>query len=66
MFRDFERREKRQLSFALKCLKVPFNQTLFPMNPDDRKERFHVNFARTEKNKNSAVQQCQRLLNKDC
>ena len=57
------RREKRQLSFALKCTKNQFTQNMFPLNAEVRKEKFLVNFARTEKYKMSAVPQCQRALN---
>ena len=56
------RRENRQLSFALKCLDHQFTKEIFPMN-EGKKEKFVVNFARTEQYKNSAVPQCQRLLN---
>ena len=57
------RREKRQLNFALKCLEYPFTQNLFPEN-ESKREKFVVNFARTEQYKNSTVPQCQRNLNK--
>ena len=57
------RRDKRQLSFAKKCLKNDFNKKLFPENSPSKKEKFKVNFARTESYFNSAVPQCQRLLN---
>ena len=64
----YERREKRCLDFALKCLKHPTNSRLFPPNPsqghDVRKsEKFSVNFARTSSYRDSAVPYCQRLLN---
>ena len=57
------RREQRQLKFALKCLQYPFTQNLFPEN-ESKREKFVVNFARTEQYKNSTVSQCQRDLNK--
>ena len=56
------RRDKKQLSFSLKCLKNQFTQPMFPLNKN-KKEPFFVNFARTEHYKNSAIPQCQRRLN---
>ena len=56
------RREKRQLSFSLKCIKNEFTKAMFPEN-ENKRETFHVNFARTEKYKRSAIPQCQRVLN---
>ena len=56
------RREKRQLSFSLKCLKTEFTKDMFPLN-ENNKEPFHVNFARTEQYKNSTIPECQRKLN---
>ena len=68
-----ERREKRCLDFTLKCLKHPRNSRLFPPNPyylsqqhEDRnrnREKFLVNFARTNSYKTSTIPYCQRLLN---
>ena len=65
----FERREKRCLDFSIKCLKNTRNQRIFPANPDHNNrvgesEPYQVNFARTDKYKDSAVPYCQRLLNK--
>ena len=59
-----ERRKARMLNFALKCTQDKFNNTMFPLNnnPNNR-ETFQVNFARTSKYFNSAVPQCQRMLN---
>ena len=57
------RRENRLLSFSLKCIENPFLQNMFPLNEEYKKEKFLVNFARTEKNKKSTVPQCQRALN---
>ena len=57
------RRNKRQLSFALKCVKSDFNKKMFPLNSPGKKEKFKVNFARTESYLNSAIPQCQRSLN---
>ena len=56
------RRENRLLTFSLRCLKNDFTKIMFPQN-EDKKEPFFVNFARTEKYKNSAIPQCQRRLN---
>ena len=64
------RREERCLKFALKCLKHETNQKLFPYNERNlvqnlkNKERFKVNWARTEAYRKSAIPHCQRLLNK--
>ena len=57
------RRNKRQLKFALKCVKSDFNKSMFPLNSPNKKEKFKVNFARTESYFNSAIPQCQRALN---
>ena len=57
------RRNKRQLTFAIKCVKSEFNKLMFPQNSPTKKEKFQVNFARTEKYLNSAIPQCQRALN---
>ena len=57
------RREKRLLSFSLKCIKNPFTQNMFPLNDETKKEKFSVNFARTEQYLKSTVPQCQRALN---
>ena len=58
-----ERRNEKQLSFSLKCLKNYFCKKMFPQNNPSKKERFVVNFARTEQYFNSAIPQCQRTLN---
>ena len=57
------RREKRMLSFSLKCINNKFTQSMFPINDENKKEAFHVNFARTEQYKSSTIPQCQRTLN---
>ena len=63
------RREKRCLQFALKCIKHPTNNRLFPVNTRKNghtfipSERFLVNFAKTSTYKKSAIPYCQRLLN---
>ena len=65
----YERREKRCLYFSLKCIKHERNSRLFPLNPIEtnlevrKREKFHVNFARTTHYKNSAIPYCQRKLN---
>ena len=65
----FDRRQKRCLDFASKCVKHTKNRRLFPLNPVTSehylryKEVFHVNFASTETYKKSAIPFCQRLLN---
>ena len=60
------RRESRQLSFALKCLKTEFNSDMFPKHDSskNKKEVFKVNFARTEAYRRSSIIQCQHALNK--
>ena len=59
-----ERREVRMLKFATKCINDNFNKKLFPLNgPNIKKEKFKVNYARTSAYMNSAIPQCQRLLN---
>ena len=66
-----DRREKRCLDFAVKCLKHPVNKGLFPLNRNHDKdgnkvrsrEVFQVNFARTETDRKSAIPFCQRKLN---
>ena len=66
-----ERREKRCLDFSLKCLKNPRHSSLFPLNPyymsqlheERNREKFTVNFARTDTYKDSTIPYCQRLLN---
>ena len=63
------RRKQKCLNFALKCLKHPRNQRLFPVNHNNNNhdirsnEKFEVNFARTSTYQNSTIPYCQRLLN---
>ena len=63
------RRQQRCIRFSLRALKFPIGQRLFPVNQSENKksvrqrEKFCVNFARTEDYKTSAVPFCQRLLN---
>ena len=67
----FDRREKRTLVFAKKCIKHPTLKKIFPENtrtlndPHDLRSReaFHVNYARTEAYKRSAIPSIQRRLN---
>ena len=67
-----DRREKRCLDFSLKCIEHPRNSRLFPLNPyylnpahkGRNREKFCVNFAKTETYKKSTIPYCQRLLNK--
>ena len=59
-----ERRQKHMLKFTLKCTNDKFNGRLFPKNENLRgKDIYHVNYARTSQYLNSAVPQCQRMLN---
>ena len=57
------RRDKRCLNFALKCLKHPKHSSLFPKNEQRKNEKFHVNFAHTGYYQKSAIPYCQNLLN---
>ena len=64
-----QRRQKRCLDFAKKCVKHPKLKDLFPFNPETSKydlrnrELFKINFAHTSRYKQSAIPFCQRLLN---
>ena len=64
-----ERREKRCLDFAIKCVKHPKLKKNFPLNPEifehnlRQRETFKVNFAHTSSYRDSAIPYCQRLLN---
>ena len=65
-----ERREKRCLDFALKCIKHPKNSKMFPpKNPKENehfirnREKFEVNFANSQAYQQSTIPYCQRLLN---
>jgi hypothetical protein len=64
------RRFDRCLDFSLKCLKHAQNKRMFPLNPNlgnvidiRQRERFVVNFARTQAYQKSAIPFCQNLLN---
>ena len=65
-----DRREKRCLNFARKCVKHPTNKRFFPLNKNlnldnniRNREKFTVNYARTAAYERSAIPYCQRLLN---
>ena len=65
-----ERRKARCLKFGLKSVNHPQNRRFFPPNPNlniqveaRQREPYHVNFARTEHYKNSAIPYILRLLN---
>ena len=63
------RRDARCLKFGLKSLTHPVHSALFPVNPQvnqhntANKEHFHVNWARTESYRMTAVPYIQRMLN---
>ena len=57
------RREQRCLNFAKKCLKNSKHMKLFPENPKGFREKYVVNFAKTETYKKSSIPYMQRLLN---
>ena len=59
-----DRRQKHMLKFAKKCSEDLYNKHMFPLNSNTRgKEKYNVNFARTSQYFNSAIPQCQRMLN---
>ena len=66
-----QRREKQNLKFAKKCLKIETMKALFPLNQKkhDMKSRktlkYKVIKAKTERFKKSSVISMQKLLNKD-
>ena len=64
------RRHNRCLDFSLKCIGHKQNKRMFPTNPNlqngievRQRERFIVNFARTQAYQRSAIPYCQNLLN---
>ena len=64
------RRQNRCLSYAHSSLKYPVGARMFPLNIEHDQnvrnhEKFKVNFAHTERYRQSAVPFCQRLLNQD-
>ena len=64
-----QRRQDRCLTFAKKCLKHPVHKRLFPLNNNNKnckytsREKFEVNFAKTDTYRMSALPYLQRLLN---
>ena len=66
-----KRREKINLKFAKKCLKIENMKSLFPLNPKthvmkNRKIlKFKENKAKNERYKKSAVVSMQKILNSD-
>ena len=66
-----ERREHLCTSFALKCLKNPKTKSMFPENTKKHimttrnNERFKIQFANTERLRNSPVVYMQKLLNEN-
>ena len=66
-----DRRERLSLNFAKKCLKQNEMSDMFPKHLNHSNiavrnfERYHVNHARTERYKNSAIPFLQRKLNDD-
>ena len=64
----YDRREERSLKFANKCLKHPVNKRLFPLNTNCHdlhekcKDKYIVNFAKTETLKKSTIPYLQRRL----
>ena len=65
------RRENLCLNFAKKCLESDKTQELFPLNENNHvmkgrnTEKYQVNFANTDRLKNSSLPYMQRLLNSD-
>ena len=59
-----QRRQNHLERFALKCTEDIYNRKMFPKNNKVRgKDVLKVIFARTSQYLNSAIPQCQRLLN---
>ena len=66
-----DRREERCYKFALKSVRHPTMNRIFPRNQNENKgmevrnkEAFEVYFARTESYRRSAIPHCQRILNR--
>ena len=63
------RREKRELSFALKCAKHPTNRSMFPLNPSQephnvrKKRNIPSESSQNETYRTSAIPHLQRRLN---
>ena len=60
-----ERRTQLCMKFAKSCLKNPQMKSLFPENSAGKREKYKVQFARTERLKESAIPYMQRLLNNE-
>ena len=61
-----ERRSSLSLKFALKCVRTPYTSKMFPLNSNrhtKESEAFHVEYARTERFKRSAIPTMARQLN---
>jgi hypothetical protein len=58
-----DRREKICLKFAQHCIKKELTADLFPLNQKNKREKYKVKFAHTNRLKNSAVPYLQKLLN---
>ena len=64
-----DRREELCLNFAKKCLENEKTKGIFPLTENKhnmkqiKSEKYVVNFARTERLKNSAIPYMQRMLN---
>ena len=61
-----ERRSSLSLKFALKCVRTPYTNKMFPINRNRHtreSEFFHVEYARTERFKRSAIPTMARQLN---
>ena len=65
----FDRREKRCLSFGLKCIKHPKHKRMFPLGETSEdvnlrvRNKFKVNFARKSTYQKSAIPYIQNMLN---
>ena len=58
-----QRRIQLCLKFAKSCLKNPQTSSMFPVNAHGKREKYQVQYARTERLKQSAIPYMQRLLN---
>jgi hypothetical protein len=65
----FDRREKRCLTFGLKCIKHPKHKRMFPLGETSEdvnlrvRNKFKVNFARKSTYQKSAIPYIQNMLN---
>ena len=65
-----QRRDKLCLKFAKKCLKHEQTKEMFPLNDDPeydirKKQKFYVQFAHTNRLRDSTIPQLQRVLNSE-